>query len=458
MSVHRMRELEEQNVCSNCVGEPCLAEMIKVDDHSRFCICDYCGGKLPSVTLDWLSDRCRSVFDNFYESTADDDKVVYYDRDPDGDTLDTCLGELLPDAGQDLVDDLSKLMLCQQGRDDYDSDDPYYIRSKRLNIYFSSNWRRMSESLRTEARLCNPIVFQILDEMFGPVAQDSTVDGSSVIVLAGPGRALSSLHRARVCQGMEELKKCMTFPEAELGPHAIGKGKAGRMNASGVSVFYGATHEAVARAEVRPPVGSKVLIGQFEINRQLRLLDLNALSRIRVDSSLSLFDETAVKQIGRRDFLAQLCQKLVMPVMPQDEESSYLITQAIADYLAMHEELAIDGIVFSSAQAAESIGGKNVVLFHKSSKVMKADKDLRKTREASVMEEDESGSHLRPRLWIEEDKEVFPNLGPFEADQRKATLRLNVETLVVHNIDSVHIEATPFPVEVVRDGIERFDF
>lgn len=458
MSVHNMRELEEQNVCSNCVGEPYLAEMIKVDDHSAVCVCDYCGGTLPTVMLDWLAERCRSVFENFYESTADDDKVVYYDRDPDGDSLDTCLGDLLPDAAEDLVDDLSKLMLYQQGREDYDSDDPYYIRSKRLNIYFSSNWRRMSESLRTEARLCNPIVFQILDEMFGPVAYDATADGRPVVVLAGPGRALSSLHRARVCQGMEELRKCIAYPEAELGPHAIGKGRAGRMNATGVSVFYGATHEAVARAEVRPPVGSKVLIGQFEIIRPLRLLDLNALSKIRIDSSLSLFDETAVKQIGRRDFLAQLCEKLVMPVMPQDEESSYLITQAIADYLAMHEDLAIDGIIFSSAQASKSAGGKNVVLFHKAARVLKADKDLHKSRDASVMDEDEAGPNLRPRMWVEEEKEVFASLGPFEPDQRKTTLRLNLESLAVHTIDAVSIEAAVHSVEIIRGGMDNFEF
>ena len=458
MSDRMVRELEEQSVCSNCVGESYLAEMIKVAEESAVWVCDYCGDRLPTVKLDWLSERCRGVFDHFYESTADDDKVVHYDREPDGDSIEICLGELLSDAGIDLIVDLSKLMLYEQGRDDYDSDDPYYIRSKRLNIYFSSNWRRMSESLRTEARLCNPIVFQILDEMFGPVADDATSDGSSVVVLAGPGKELSSLHRARVCQGMEELRKCIAYPEAELGPHAIGKGRAGRMNASGVSVFYGATHEAVARAEVRPPVGSKVLIGQFEITRPLRLLDLNALSRIRTNSSLSLFDETAVKQIGRRDFLAQLCEKLVMPVMPQDEDSSYLITQAIADYLAMHEELAIDGIIFSSAQAPTSISGKNVVLFHKAARVVKADKDLHKSRDASVMEEDESGSNFRPRLWIEEEKEVFPNLGPFEPDQRKHTLSLSLETLAVHTIDAVVIEATPHPVEIIRGEMDNFEF
>jgi len=36
------------------------------------------------------------------------------------------------------------------------------------------------------------------------------------------------------------------------------------MNAGGIAVFYAATAPKVALAEVRPPVGSKVLIGRFE--------------------------------------------------------------------------------------------------------------------------------------------------------------------------------------------------
>jgi hypothetical protein len=37
------------------------------------------------------------------------------------------------------------------------------------------------------------------------------------------------------------------------------------MNAQGIAVFYGATDASVALAETRPPVGSKVLVGAFEI-------------------------------------------------------------------------------------------------------------------------------------------------------------------------------------------------
>ena len=46
----------------------------------------------------------------------------------------------------------------------------------------------------------------------------------------------------------------------------------GRMNAAGISVFYGATDDETAIAGVRPPVGSWVATATFEVIRPLRLL------------------------------------------------------------------------------------------------------------------------------------------------------------------------------------------
>jgi len=462
MSDRIVRELEVQKVCSGCVGEPYLAEMIKVDDHSAVCVCEYCGDTLPTVTLDWLSERCDIVFGNFYEATVNEIKVVDFGRDPDGDPLENCLADLLPDASQDLVGDLARLMLEKIAYEEGDYGDPFYIRRNKIGLYFSSKWTRMSKSLKAEARLCNPLAFRTLEEVFGPLAHDVTADGTPVIVLAGPGLPISSLHRARVCGGFDELKKCITHPEAQLGPVPIGQGGAGRMNAAGVSVFYGATSDTVARAEVRPPVGGMVVIGQFDLIRELRLLDLDALSKINVDSSLSLFNERAVTEIGRRDFLAQLCEQLVVPIVPQDEGSSYVVTQAIADYLAMHEELAIDGIIFRSAQVHSDLSvasGKNVVLFHKASKVVTADKDVSGSRNAEVIESDDDGDiQVSPRVEIDETKEVFLNLGPFDPDQRKPSLKIDLDSLTLHTIKAVEVIAETQPVVIARGPLDDFDF
>ena len=61
---------------------------------------------------------------------------------------------------------------------------------------------------------------------------------------------------------------------------------AGRMNARGISVFYGANDPLVALSEVRPPVGARVAIARFEIIRPIKLLDLTARARVRTDTAL----------------------------------------------------------------------------------------------------------------------------------------------------------------------------
>lgn len=106
-----------------------------------------------------------------------------------------------------------------------------------------------------------------------------------------------------------------------------------------------------------PPVGSRVMVGKFELLRPLRLLDVAALESVFVKGSI--FDSGYIRRLEQAKFLERLSHRITMPVMPTDEASDYLITQAIADYLAA--EVNLDGIVYPSAQAggaAHSCGSK----------------------------------------------------------------------------------------------------
>ena len=116
-------------------------------------------------------------------------------------------------------------------------------------------------------------------------------------------------------------------------------------------------------AEIRPPVGSYVVTGRFEVIRPLRLLDLEALTHIY--EARSYFDASYEQSAARLSFLRALGERISRPVLPEDEEFDYLPTQAIAEYLSSHRKL--DGIVFHSAQTGQ--GGQNVVLFSEASVV-----------------------------------------------------------------------------------------
>lgn len=153
-----------------------------------------------------------------------------------------------------------------------------------------------------------------------------------MIVAAGPATAITSLFRARVFQSEESLHTALEKAELSIGPPPPKAAAAGRMNARGIPVFYGAMDPHVALAEVRPPVGSRVVVAQFDIMRPLQLLDVEALRLLSVGGSA--FDPQYMARKQMASFLRDLSEQMTRPVMPDDETLDYLPTQVIAEYLA----------------------------------------------------------------------------------------------------------------------------
>ncbi|RZL37917.1 MAG: RES domain-containing protein, partial [Pedobacter sp.] len=230
-------------------------------------------------------------------------------------------------------------------------------------------------SLKTSSRFFNRDGAKHLSSVFDGIEQMKTIDNRPVIRVIGPGTNISFLYRARVFQSDEILKLALCYPDLQLGPPPSQFAPSGRMNAKGISVFYGATEIKAALAEVRPPVGSKVTIAKFELLRSLRMLDLTALSYTHYDGSI--FNEAYSKLVSRNVFLKGFGAMLSRPIMPDEQDFEYLPTQAIADFLASDSELNLDGIIFSSAQ---SNLGLNAVLFHKASKI----KVIKRTKDTTV--------------------------------------------------------------------------
>ncbi len=88
--------------------------------------------------------------------------------------------------------------------------------------------------------------------------------------------------------------------------------RAGRMNAQGISVFYGATRARVGIAEVGPPVGSRVTVARFDIIRRLPLFDLTALEKVYEQGSI--FDRSRIRRLERAAFLRSVSARMVRPI------------------------------------------------------------------------------------------------------------------------------------------------
>jgi len=65
--------------------------------------------------------------------------------------------------------------------------------------------------------------------------------GRPVVVTAGPDTTLDLIWRGRVFQADKPLLQALERPDHHLGPPPPEAASAGRMNARGISLFYGAT-------------------------------------------------------------------------------------------------------------------------------------------------------------------------------------------------------------------------
>ena len=139
--------------------------------------------------------------------------------------------------------------------------------------------------------------------------------------------------------------------------------------------------------------------------------------------------------------------------MPDDEPFEYVITQAVADYLA--SELSLDGILYPSAQTE---GGTNVVLFHSAARVEsyalpEGTQLSAYTGDESLGAEDDGERHFSVHEEVPDNPEHEPELHPFlgwsyvKTDNRMPTLKLDVASLCVHHISTVYYTAEEFVVD-----------
>ncbi|MBN1091084.1 RES family NAD+ phosphorylase [Pantoea sp. 1B4] len=84
------------------------------------------------------------------------------------------------------------------------------------------------------------------------------------------------------------------------------------MNASGIPVFYGAASAEVAIAEVRPAVGSYVVVAPFEAMRALRVLDISSLELISHEKG-SKFNPEVIKRLEKSSFFTYAIKNINYP-------------------------------------------------------------------------------------------------------------------------------------------------
>ena len=466
-------EGDQKYICFECAEETYLAQVIGKDGKAEEC--SYCGQTQACISIEELADRIETAFDDHYVRTSDQpdpwqqsllsDRESDYDWERDGEpVLDTIeeAAAIPHEAAEDVLEILDgrhgDFDSAAMGEETEFSSDSYYEEKGASAQTWHEEWRSFEQSLKTEARFFSRSASELLARVFGNIDALKNKPRHPLVVDAGPDRRLTHLYRARVFQSDEKLKDALCRPDLHLGSPPARLANAGRMNAHGISVFYGATNASVALAEVRPPVGSKVVVARFSITRPLRLLELTALDGVRDRGSI--FDPSLKGRLERVAFLRSLGQRMTRPVMPDDEAFDYLATQAIADFLATENEPTLDGIIFSSAQSKD---GRNVVLFHKAARVHEMAFPKGTEIEAHTGHGTEDGWDIdymvseavpkaeAPAPLNEKDDLIgfVPHFSPSymaDGDYRDAALRVDPTTVEVHHVGWVKINSTRFAV------------
>lgn len=356
-----MSAAEIEHLCYRCIGDEFLSAEVKGEEKA---VCMQCGKKRAAIAFRQLIERVDDAIQDNFQPSRNDEGQSFSEVIAEQAGLD----EAIADRMQDWLSARRGYAMVRDGEEDiYDASWVEGGSGSFFDERYSSRWRAFKRSVREEARFFNDHARSWLDDVFHKVEAQEDWQGRRAVRTINPGDADGEFVRGRVAQSEAELKAFLLDPVGEIGPPPSDKATAGRMNAAGVSVFYGAFDHPTCRAEIRPPVGSHAVFARFRLIEPIRILDFEALRWTRVDGSI--FDPTYRQRVERGAFLRTFGHEISLPVMPRDELFGYVPTQIVAEYLA--HALKLDGIRFRSTQAA---GDKhNIVLFYRASRVAPID-------------------------------------------------------------------------------------
>lgn len=455
---------ENKRLCFRCIGNAFLSG--RVQREGVVAPCSYCSdADEPTFSISQIADCVAFAFEQHYERTPDQpnsmqsamqaDRESTYSWDREGEPVDDVIAYtasieqgIAVDIREVLADrfgDWDSMMLSEETEFAADS---CYQRKSAGSGRWTREWDEFERSLKTEARFFSRSAQAHLLELFEGLDLLKAKGDKTVLLEAGPGFSIANLYRARSFPRYRDIDDALGRPDLHLGPPPASVARAGRMNAHGISVFYGATDPLVALAEVRPPVGCSVALARFNIVRPVVLLDLTALREAMTAGDI--FDPSYLDRLQRAGFLRQISDRITVPVMPDDEHLGYLVTQAIADFLATLESPEIDGILFPSVQSKGD--AHNVVLFHKASRVRPMDLPPRTEIEVSdgYATEDgwESDYSVYERVPAEPPEPPAAPTRPWfqqvydptDPDGREFTLEVDPQPVEIHTVAAVQYQ------------------
>lgn len=354
-------------ICRKCFDDEYLQKIVKEGYEPGEC--SVCGGQDENViSVEELGELIEPILRRHFQPGpqirrfGEDDKEWW---EQDGESLSSIiqivLGQSL-DFDDEIVNAVIDAENCwpPDGEEAYFDPTVLYVETRIQIGHLFDEWDFALRELKHQRRFFSPSAQALFEKLFAGIDNmvawnDETKRYESVVDEVSGGW---KLFRGRICDSPSTLKEVFSDPMKHIGPPPADRARAGRMNAEGVAVFYGAKDKDTCIAELRPALGSCSVVIAVQTDRPLLLLDFTRLEKAH-GRSLSYFQPDFDVEVEKRAFLRRLHTLISQPVVP-GRESDYLITQTMAEYLAHVHRPGFDGILFSSVQHADGI---NVVLF-----------------------------------------------------------------------------------------------
>jgi hypothetical protein len=366
---------DELNLCTRCIGDKRFAQWI--EDHGAIGRCNFdpshgdaqqiasvatfaeevdryfrehylLGEEYPYATIDsdspsyaQLGEPYKDILSNELEC---DETII----DAVADKLPDCSHYDIADGAQPFYDDCANYesIAAVQKREREEEEERWYERR------FSYQWEDFCKTVQYERRFFK--IKELLDDLFGKPEEYDNGQIRPVYALKIGQR----VYRARLLDDDFTEEKLGGNPSRELSAPPREKAPAGRMNVEYIPAFYAAFCEQTAIAELRPGIGDQVAVGEFVLQRELRVFDFTAFARRHGSEWKDCYAHT------RYDFITQMEDEISKPVLPFEKQRKYIATQIVAEYLK--EYFGSDAVIYrSSMQKDDKIDNRNIVILNR---------------------------------------------------------------------------------------------
>ena len=366
---------DDPNICTECIGAERFANWIR--DHGEVGACEIDVGHGQPRKVVPVSKFAEEVDTWFRETYSQGEQQAYVTEDSDnlsyeqrGETYEDILMEELECSDRAVrfianhLPDVSHRDIAQGAEPFYDDTQNYEAIAtieKRDREEWEEHWYENRFRYQWQD-FCDKVQYgrrffglkEPLDELFGDPKEYERGTVTPLYTLS----VGQKIYRARLIDDGLNEETLRRNPADELGAPPKERTRAGRMNVEYIPVFYAAFSEETAVAEIRPGIGEYIAIGEFVLQRELRVFDFTAFARAGHERWSETYAHT------RYDFINQMEGEISKPILPFDRRREYIPTQIVAEYIK--EYFDCDAVIYRSSMINDrDKDSRNIVLLNR---------------------------------------------------------------------------------------------